>query len=56
VGTGVDCNIQELIETVDKITGYQGDIEIDTSKPDGAPRKLMDVEHLAKLRGAQVTV
>jgi len=49
VGTGVDCTIRELVETVAKITGYQGDIEFDTSKPDGAPRKLMDVERLAKL-------
>jgi GDP-L-fucose synthase len=49
VGTGVDCTIRELVETVAKITGYQGDIEFDTSKPDGAPRKLMNVERLAKL-------
>jgi GDP-L-fucose synthase len=49
VGTGVDCTIRELVETVAKITGYQDDIEFDTSKPDGAPRKLMNVERLAKL-------
>jgi len=49
VGTGVDCTIRELVKTVAKITGYQGDIEFDTSKPDGAPRKLMNVERLAKL-------
>jgi GDP-L-fucose synthase len=49
VGTGVDCTIRELVETVAKITGYKGDIEFDTSKPDGATRKLMNVERLAKL-------
>jgi GDP-L-fucose synthase len=49
VGTGVDCTIRELVETVAKITGYQGDIEFGTSKPDGALRKLMNVERLAKL-------
>ena len=49
VGTGVDCTIRQLVETVAKITGYGGDIEFDTSKPDGAPRKLMNVERLAKL-------
>lgn len=49
VGTGVDCTIRELVETVAKVTGFEGDIEFDTSKPDGAPRKLMNVERLAKL-------
>jgi GDP-L-fucose synthase len=56
VGTGVDGTIRELVETVAKVIGYQGHIEFDTSKPDGAPRKLMDVERLAKLGGARATV
>ncbi|MFA0712118.1 GDP-L-fucose synthase family protein [Vibrio splendidus] len=49
VGTGVDCTIRELVETVAKVVGYQGDIVFDTSKPDGTPRKLMDVSRLEKL-------
>lgn len=49
VGTGIDCTIRELVETVARVVGYQGDIVFDTSKPDGTPRKLMDVSRLAKL-------
>lgn len=49
VGTGVDCTIKELTETVAKVTGYQGKIEWDTTKPDGTPRKLLDVSKLARL-------
>lgn len=49
VGTGIDCTIRELVETVAKVVGYQGDIVFDTSKPDGTPRKLMDVSRLANL-------
>ncbi|UPW20068.1 GDP-L-fucose synthase [Agarivorans sp. TSD2052] len=49
VGTGVDCTIRELVETVAKVTGFSGDIVWDTTKPDGAPRKLMDVSRLADL-------
>lgn len=49
VGTGVDCSIKELTETVARVVGYEGKIDWDTSKPDGAPRKLMDVSRLAKL-------
>ena len=47
VGTGIDCTIRELVETVAKVVGYQGEIVFDTTKPDGAPRKLMDVSRLA---------
>jgi GDP-L-fucose synthase len=49
VGTGIDCTIRELVETVARVVGYQGEIVFDTSKPDGTPRKLMDVSRLAKL-------
>lgn len=49
VGTGIDCTIKELTETVAKVIGYQGKICWDSSKPDGAPRKLMDVSRLEKL-------
>jgi GDP-L-fucose synthase len=49
VGTGIDCTIRELVETVAKVVGYQGEIVFDTTKPDGTPRKLMDVSRLANL-------
>jgi GDP-L-fucose synthase len=49
VGTGIDCTIRELVETVAKVVGFTGEIEFDATKPDGAPRKLMDVSRLASL-------
>jgi len=49
VGTGVDCTIRELVETVAKVTGFEGLISFDATKPDGAPRKLMNVDRLASL-------
>ena len=49
VGTGTDCTIRELAETVAKVTGFQGRLEFDATKPDGTPRKLMDVSRLADL-------
>lgn len=49
VGTGVDVTIKELAETVREIVGFEGELVWDTSKPDGTPRKLMDV---SKLHGA----
>ena len=49
VGTGVDCTIRELAETLARVTGFTGDIIQDTSKPDGSPRKLMDVSRLERL-------
>ena len=49
VGTGIDCTIRELVETVAKVVGFKGDITFDTSKPDGAPRKLMDASRLTAL-------
>jgi len=49
VGTGVDCTIRELVETVAKVTGFSGEIKFDATKPDGAPRKLMNVDRLASL-------
>lgn len=47
VGTGVDVTIKELAEMIREIVGYEGEIRWDTSKPDGTPRKLMDVSRLA---------
>jgi GDP-L-fucose synthase len=49
VGTGVDCTIRELVETVAKVVGFEGSIVFDVTKPDGAPRKLMDVSRLKDL-------
>jgi len=49
VGTGIDCTIKELTETVAKVVGYQGEIQWDTTKPDGSPRELMDVSRLERL-------
>ncbi|MFL0162184.1 GDP-L-fucose synthase [Aquirufa salirivi] len=49
IGTGVDVSILELAEIVKKITGYEGSIHWDTSRPDGTPRKLMDVSKLHQL-------
>jgi GDP-L-fucose synthase len=49
VGTGRDVTIAELANTMAKVVGFKGDIEFDTSKPDGAPRKLMNVMRLGSL-------
>ncbi|MGR3630947.1 MAG: GDP-L-fucose synthase [Limimaricola soesokkakensis] len=49
VGTGSDISIADLARLVAQVTGFQGRIGFDTSKPDGTPRKLMDVERLARL-------
>jgi GDP-L-fucose synthase len=49
IGTGIDVTIKELAETVKKVTGYNGEIIFDITKPDGTPRKLLDVSKLNKL-------
>ncbi len=49
VGTGVDVTIKELAELIAKTVGYSGQIDWDTTKPDGTPRKLMDVSRLSSL-------
>jgi len=49
LGTGTDVTIRELTETVAIVTGFQGKITWDSSKPDGTPRKLMDVSRLTNL-------
>lgn len=49
VGSGVDCSIKELAETIKEVVGFEGALRFDTTKPDGAPRKLMDVERLEQL-------
>ena len=47
IGVGHDLTIRELADTVRDVVGYQGVIEFDTTKPDGTPRKLMDVSRLS---------
>ncbi|WP_312154562.1 GDP-L-fucose synthase [Lelliottia nimipressuralis] len=49
VGTGVDCTIKEMAETMAKVIGFKGQIVFDATKPDGTPRKLMDVSRLKKM-------
>ena len=49
IGTGVDVTIRELAETVMQVVGFEGRIVFDSSKPDGTPRKLLDVSRLAAL-------
>ena len=46
VGTGVDCTIRELAETMKQVVGFEGELKFDATKPDGAPRKLLDVSRL----------
>ena len=49
IGTGEDVTIRELAETVMQVVGFDGRIVFDSSKPDGTPRKLLDVSRLAAL-------
>jgi GDP-L-fucose synthase len=49
VGTGEDIEIRELAEIIKKVVGYEGEIVNDTTKPDGTPRKLLDVTRLHNL-------
>jgi GDP-L-fucose synthase len=49
VGVGEDVSIKELAETIKRIIGFEGSIEWDSSKPDGTPRKLLDVSRLTDL-------
>jgi len=49
IGTGTDVTIKQLAETIQKAVGHKGDIIWDSSKPDGTPRKLLDVSKINKL-------
>lgn len=49
VGTGTDLSIKELAATIAKVTGFEGHIVFDSTKPDGTPRKLLDVSRLRSL-------
>ena len=55
VGTGTDVTIRELAETVSEVIGFTGAVVFDPTKPDGTPRKLMDVSLLSNL-GWQASV
>ena len=56
IGTGSDITIRELADTIARVTGYVGRIEFDTSKPDGPPRKLLNVSRINKLGWQAKTV
>ena len=49
VGAGVDCTISELSSILAKVVGYSGEIVFDSSKPDGTPRKVLNVSRLQRL-------
>jgi GDP-L-fucose synthase len=49
VGTGMDVTIKELAETICQVVAFRGKLEWDSSKPDGTPRKLLDVSRMAQL-------
>jgi GDP-L-fucose synthase len=49
VGTGIDMTILELTQSIAKVAGWQGTFTFDTSRPDGMPRKVMDVSRLRDL-------
>lgn len=49
VGSGKDCSIRELAEMIASVTGFQGQLTFDATKPDGTPRKLLDVSRLTNL-------
>jgi GDP-L-fucose synthase len=49
IGRGVDISIRELAETIKNIVGYQGEIRWDSTKPDGTPRKLLDINKIKEL-------
>lgn len=49
IGSGMEVSIRELAETIQKVVGYQGNLVFDSTKPDGTPRKLLDVGKLHKM-------
>ena len=49
IGTGIDCTIEYLSRSISKVVGYKGDIVFDITKPDGSPRKLLDVSLIKSL-------
>ncbi len=55
IGTGIDCTIKELTEMIANVVGFDGEIQWDIFKPDGSPKKLMDVTRL-NLLGWEATI
>jgi len=49
IGTGTDVTIREMAETMKKVVGFKGKLTFDTTKPDGAPRKLIDVSRMSNM-------
>ena len=49
VGSGVDCSIRGLAETMKEVTGFRGDVMFDDAKPDGTPRKLLDISRIGRM-------
>jgi GDP-L-fucose synthase len=49
IGWGKDISIKELAETIAQLTGYSGEIKWDSTKPDGMPRKCMDVSKMTEI-------
>ena len=48
IGTGLDHSILEIVKTIFEVVGYEGEVELDSSKPDGTPQKLLDI---SKIKG-----
>jgi len=55
VGTGIDITIREMAEVMKQVVGYEGKLTFDAEKPDGAPRKMIDITKLKKM-GWEYTV
>src|SRR6185295_14109670 len=55
IGTGTDLSIKNLAELIKEVIGFEGSIDFDATKPDGTPRKLMDVTRLSEM-GWQSTI
>lgn len=55
IGTGIDISIQDLAKLIIEIAGYKGELEFDLSKPNGTPRKVLDISRLTKLGWAAKT-
>ena len=55
VGTGKDITIREMAQTIRQIVGFKGKLTFDTSKPDGAPRKLIDIKRLKNMGWSYTT-
>ena len=49
IGTGMDITIREMAETMKQVVGFKGRLTFDTAKPDGSPRKLIDVTRLSDI-------